>query len=500
VNKKPSINLFLFIILFFTVQTLTFAQNRQPAQPRLEPDPKAIEYFRIGSRSSGFSWAELAQICLWTSGDVNLTNIQKLTNAVTALNNSADLPRSDREKAEFILEYMHRNILKTYSLYQTRLDTIFTNGSFNCVSSAALYMILCKSAGLNTSGVMTKHHAFIIVHIEGNNIDVETTNRYGFEPGNRKEFHDQFGALTGFSYVPANNYRDRQTINQIELASLIFNNRIADFERANRYADAVPLAIDRAVLLLGDSITGNISSSAETIFENPEKDLFERLFNYGAFLLRANREEDALSWALAASAKYPDNARWQEFIMAAVNNRITRFLRDKKVSDARNFLNKNFSFLSREDNQKFDNLVTDAELLYRANNIKTDTEANEIINAAETARNNGKIDEGRSREIITFTVQKAAALLCAPPGRNWRAAIIYIENALSRFGANRDLEQNLKIYRDNLVADYHNRFATEWNKRNYAEAERILNEGLAEFPDNRQLLSNRETVNRQKSQ
>jgi hypothetical protein len=44
------------------------------------------------------------------------------------------------------------------------------------------------------------------------------------------------------------------------------------------------------------------------------------------------------------------------------------------------------------------------------------------------------------------------------------------------------------------ATDYHNRFATAWNRRNYDEAERILNEGLAKFPDDRQLLSNKETI------
>ena len=503
-NKKPLI-LVIIIILFFTVQTLAVSQNRQAFHPRLESDPKAAEYYRIGSRTSGFSWTEYAEICLWASGDVNLTNMQKLTNAVNSLINANDLPRSGKDRAEYILEFMHANILKAYSLNQTRVDTIFTNGRFNCVSSAALYAILCKAASVNTSGVVTRHHAFVIAHVDGQNIDVETTNRFGFDPGNRKEFHDQFGALTGFTYVPANNYRDRQTINQIELASLIFNNRIVEFEKANRFADAVPLAIDRAVFLLGNSITRENASSG-TIFENPRKELIDRLLNYGASLLRANREEDALVWAVSASAGYPDTARWQEFIMAAVNNRVARFLRERKIQNARNFLDANASLLSQEDFTRLDSQIIDSDLLRRANGIRTAAEADEILNDIETARNSGKLNQGRAREIIIFTTLKTAALLCAPTAqgsaqnRNWRAAIAYLENALSRFGANRELEQNLKTYRDNLATDYHNRFAAEWNRKNYAEAERILSEGLAEFPDNRQLLSNRETVNRQKTQ
>jgi hypothetical protein len=73
-----------------------------------------------------------------------------------------------------------------------------------------------------------------------------------------------------------------------------------------------------------------------------------------------------------------------------------------------------------------------------------------------------------------------------------------MENAINRFGPNRELEQTLQTFRQNRAGDFHNRFAAEWNRRNFEEAERILNEGLAEFPDNRQLLSNRETINRRR--
>ena len=48
----------------------------------------------------------------------------------------------------------------------------------------------------------------------------------------------------------------------------------------------------------------------------------------------------------------------------------------------------------------------------------------------------------------------------------------------------------------NRVSDFHNRFAAAWNRRNYDEARRILDEGLAEFPGDRQLLSDREIADR----
>jgi len=482
----------LAIIFSFSVKI--HAQN---VFPRVEPDSKALDYYRLGNKS-GYSWQELAEISLWSSGDSSLSGMEKIKTTVNALGTAIDPAASGKEKAEFILNYMHKNVLKSYSLYQTRLDILLLNGRFNCVSSAVLYVILCKSAGVDTSGVMTKDHAFVMVHINGQDIDVETTNSFGFDPGNRKEFHDSSGKITGFAYVPPQNYRDRQTINQIELVSLILNNRVGDLERSNNFAGSVPLAVDRAALLLGDSyaLTSEISTS-DFLFIDPRKDLMDRLLNYGASLLKANKEEECIRWAVFASSMYPDINRWQELFLAAVNNRISRFIKERKISDARTFLENQKIHITETNYSQLDSLIVDADILNKANNFKTAAEGNEIIVEIEQARGGGRLSEKRATELLTYTIQKIAITLSATPLRDWRAAISYLENAISKYGANRELEQSLRTYKGNLVADYHNRFAAEWNKKNFEEAERILNEGLDEFPNDRQLLSDKQIINRQ---
>ena len=363
------------------------------------------------------------------------------------------------------------------------------------MSSAVLYIILCEASGIKTSGVITKDHALVTVHINGEDIDVETTNRYGFDPGNRKEFHDQFGRSTGFSYVPARNYRDRQTISMIELVSIILNNRICEYEKQNRFFDAVPLSIDRAALLLGEPLADNPAVyQKDALFEDPRKEMMDKLVNYGAWLLRSNREEDCIRWANTASVKYPAAGRWQELTMAAVNNRIARYIKENKTSDARNFLSGQKETLTGENYIQLDSLLTDAEILRSANQIKNISEGDAVVKAIEQER--GKIGEKRALELRTFSVLKTASVLSAAPGRNWNAAIQYIEKALSAFGSNRELELALAAYQNNLAADFHNRFAAEWNKKNYEAAVRILNEGLAEFPVDRQLLEDKDFINK----
>ena len=500
--RKHSITAKLLILFFIVASASVFAQSRSVTFPKLEPDSKAIEYYNLNYDHRNYSWQQLAEISLWASGSAENTmpsNLDKIKSFIDAINNSPELPSGNKEKAGFILEFMHKNILRSYSLYQTRIDTLLSNGRFNCVSSAALYIILCESAGIKVSGVMTKDHAFAIIHIDGGNIDVETTNIYGFDPGNRKEFHDTSGNITGFAYIPAQNYRDRQTISAIELISLIMNNRIVDLERTNRYAEAVPIAIDRAALLYGNNLTiTNAADTSGNIFNDPRIDLRDRLFNYGATLLRANREQDALSWAAAASPLYPDPDRWHEFIIAAVNNQINRLIRANRADEARTFLEDQRKQLTEADYKHYDSLILDGQVLGRTNRIRTFNEGEAVVNELSLILETGRLDERRARELLTFAIQKTAQILSETPRGNWRAAMNYIQEAIVRFGVRRELEQSLEAYSANLATEYHNRFAAEWNRRNFSEAERILNEGLAEFPNDRQLLRNKETVERQR--
>ena len=510
---KPSIKRIAICVILLCGGAELFAQSAAGSRtlaaeafPRLEPDPRALEYARRGER--GYSWTDLAEISLWASGESpagrgGSSAMERIRAIAAELQSSPELPAAGRERAEYILTFMHKKLLKSYSLDQTRLDALLAGGRYNCVSSAALYMILARSAGLDVSGVMTRDHAFAAVHLGGGDIDVETTNPYGFDPGSRREFHDGFGKLTGFAYVPARNYRDRAAISPIELVSLIISNRISELETRGRFAEAAPLAIDRAALLMGEQYAGRPAGSASNgsggdsaapFFEDPRRDMMNRLFNYGAFLLKAGREEDCLRWTAFAAPHYPDEKRWGEFALAAVNNRIQKQVKAGHTGAAREFLDRHKTALNAADYALLDSLLVDAELLSGASGIRSVNDGDSVLAAIEQARNTRRLDEGRAAEILNFAIQKTAAILSATPGRDWLSAITYIEKAIARFGSSRDLEQTLRNYRSNRAADFHNRFASAYNKRQFEEAARILREGLAEFPDNRQLLADREAV------
>jgi tetratricopeptide (TPR) repeat protein len=479
---RNSLCLFFLFILSAGLSGLS-AQNF----PALEADPRAAGYGRQGT----YYWEDYGEIGLWASvtGEAAASgstdaNLRRIKDAAAELLASADLPSGEKDRGEYVLRWMHRKFLKNYSALQTRIDTLLSRGSYNCVSSAVLYLTFASAAGLETRGVLTKDHAFARVRVENEWIDVETTNPYGFDPGNRKEFHDQFGKSTGFAYVPARNYRDRAEISPLELLSLIIHNRIADLESKNRYTEAIPLAISRANLL-----RERRNAVSSPIFADPDKDMMDRIFNYGAYLMMQGKEDTALAWAKTAEPVFPDQARWQEFTDAATNNLIVKLCRSGKFAEAHRAFEENRDRIGAEKQKDIMGMIYDAELSDRSRKIRQASEEPELLSAIDSAEKGGFLQPERAGELRTFVIGKTAGFLSSK--RDWLAGIDYLEKALRSYGPNRELEANLAIFRGNRVSDIHNTFAGAFNKGQFDEAARILEAALAEFPDNRQLLQDK---------
>lgn len=473
-----------FIIIFLSLLQNFLCAQSNINRPRLEPDPSAFEFARLG-QNRNYSWQELLDMSLWASGadyTVNENVVRAaILESVEKLPESAELPLTKNEQGEYLLDYMHRNFLRNYSERQTRLDLLVNTGRFNCVSSAVLYTILASSIGLETNGILTRDHAFVQVNIGTELIDVETTTLYGYNPGSKKEFHDTFGNTTGFAYVAPRNYSGRSPISPLELVSLILTNRIADLESRGLFADAVGIAVDKAVLL---SMRTNPTDSL--FFTDPDKDARDRIFNYGALLIQNGKEEEALVWADAAEIPYPDE-RWQDFMFTAANNYLVKMIRTKKVADARVFLNMEVSRFSPENYEKLETLVGDAELVQISTSTLTAEEAEKALNTIARAESQGVISEERIAELRGFVLLKESERRAKTAG--WQEAITYLENAISTYGSQPQLQNALNVYKNNKAIDLHNQFAVLYNSRQFDEAHAFILNALQEFPGNRQLIS-----------
>jgi tetratricopeptide (TPR) repeat protein len=480
-SMKKKIPAVIFLISLGWSQAGAQSVSRGSSFPSLQTDPRALEYARWEAERP-YSWEEMAEVALWASGagdDARARYMARLQSAAAELARSPELPEKVRDRGEFVLSSLHGSLLKNYSEFQTRLDELLTNGRYNCVSSSVLYMILASSLGLEIRGVMTRDHAFVMVLAGDETIDVETTNPYGFDPGTRKEFHDNFGRLTGFAYVPVRNYRDRVSLSPLELISLILSNRIVSLEDQKRFGEAVPLALTRARLL---SLRKNPVVSP--FFTDPEKDALDRLYNFGVSLVRGGREEEALRWAALASRQFPGDS-WKEFISAAVNNLMIKLIRNRRFDDARALLTAQAPALSPESFAKLNLQITDAELVQRSTLIRTVEDAEACIRAINDAETYTGLPRARAEEMRTVIFLHAGEIRAAAAGV--QEAIFFLEEVIRQYGGNSRLEEALGVFRSNRVAEVHNQFAGLFNRGAYDEALRILRAGLEEFPNNRQL-------------
>lgn len=126
------------------------------------------------------------------------------------------------EKADIILQLLHKNLLKRYTGNDPRLSSVFKSGEYNCVSSTVIYNMLCDYFGIKSSAVVVPEHIFSNLNINGKNIDVETTVRYGFNPGLKRDIRDEFKKITGLVYVPISTGQ-REYINNFQLISYLYS-------------------------------------------------------------------------------------------------------------------------------------------------------------------------------------------------------------------------------------------------------------------------------------
>jgi tetratricopeptide (TPR) repeat protein len=219
----------------------------------------------------------------------------------------------------------------------------------------------------------------------------------------------------------------------------------------------------------------------------------DRLFNYGAALVKAGREQDALLWAGTAGQRYPDEGRWREFSAAAVNNLLVKLLRSQRIGDARNELLLNAARLNPGDFDRLDAMVLDAELVQRVGRLETADEAHLALESLAAAGSRSVLPESRIAELRTAVFLKEGARLAAE--RGFPEAIAYTEEAIANYGDSPSLQNTLRVFRANQVAILHNTFADLYNQGDYEGARRIIRTALEEFPHDRRLTADFNLVN-----
>lgn len=427
------------ILLYGCLFILAAFPQQATVDPRLNPSDTVL---RLSGMTEPLPLSVLIDASLFLS-EVDSTYLSEGRAKLTALiEELAQWSAGKDDKAvlsEQILLFMHKQLLGRYSERVTRFDELLERGVYNCVSSAVLYMIFARSVGLDVRGVKTKDHAFCLVRLDDGDFDVETTNVYGFNPGERKEFSDQFGRTTGFTYVPPSNYHERSEIGELALLSLIPANRSSLLNDGKRFAEAIGPAVD-AYTLSGD------------------RDSYEKMIsvmvNLASWHNIKNLFEEGIVYVDRVTALYGMDSRLEKSRTDLLHNWIVHLIDQDDLEGAAALVEKKHSSAELDKKQWFEFRVY----------------------------------------IFQLEAQKIAQ------GGQSFAALRHIEKAIQELGKDRRLLKSRGVYRRNIEVEAHNEMVAAFNAREYDKAKMIIEQALEILPDSRYLKRDLEIVRKAKEE
>ena len=399
------------------------------------------------------------------------SSISQLKKSLQEEGDGAEQPLGDR-----VLAFMHETVTRVYREEQTGLDVLLDSGVYNCVSSSLLYTILARSVGLSVGTINTPDHVFCTVETDQGPIDVETTNSFGYNPGEKKQFFDKFGR-TGFTYVPPGNYRLRTGTNDRGLLAFVLQNRIAALERTRDYHRAVELAVDRYTILKD---------------EEAEQALVKEFTNYAALLNEKTEYARAFDFLETVTELYGNKASYHAIANILVNNKMTTLVRQNEFSRAKSFVEEKLSdgFIETEDAEQYLYKIEDQRVYTEINRLHFE----EAFSVLKHSYSQNKLPQDRFKEYTEYLYLKKAQTSVEEQG--WLAGLDVIEEAETVVGKTCKLSEAEGVFKHNYAADVHNRFAKLYNNGNYALAEEVLATGLEQVPGSSILLKDKRILDR----
>jgi hypothetical protein len=159
---------------------------------------------------------------------------------------------------------------------------------------------------------------------------VETTIQYGFDPGTRKEFFDEFGRTTGFRYVEPTNYKYRKSISDVHLLSLIVQNRLTSGNSKK----------DPGTLRLAMDWYGQIAD------QGAAKELVYAWNKYVQWLNRKERYDDAILFVKYFKTQFGTTQFLRQSVQTLVYNQIVILIEKKRLDAAERLLDETTDALS----------------------------------------------------------------------------------------------------------------------------------------------------------
>ena len=401
-------------------------------------------------------------------GEQILSRYRELEAAVLSPETAALPPMAKGEK---ILTLMYEKVLRQYAKNQTRVDLLFMDGSYNCVSSSVLYFALAREAGLQVAGQETPEHAFCSVYIDGKKIDVETTNPGGFNPGVKK-IVEQTEKSTRYFVVPKKYYSGRKEVGERKFISLVGRNMVSMMNDRGNYEQGIPLSAARLVFV-GNAIekdTVAVRKDFDTLAGNYAIDLDQK----------QKKSETALEWLQAVSDRWGITADLQRKFDTIAYNCAVNYLNLKEYDQARRAFDEYKNRLSQKNALSIDQMIYSAWLDGSVEGLSPDETIAFLHEERKGPRAKEKSLINRMNQLEEYAwYQKLKPLF---DGEDYLSAAELAEEGLNYVPSSRNLQTIKAQCLKNYAIDIHNAFADLANAGKYQEAQTILLEGLEKVP------------------
>ncbi|MCL2792811.1 MAG: hypothetical protein FWD87_06945 [Spirochaetaceae bacterium] len=470
----------LILILLFGFILSSFTQQTAAAIPAaLIPDPDAVAL----NRAQSLTATEFMYYAFRFSG-VSRENAQLFVQRYEALASNLSLHYQRNninladpfQKGEAILHFMHENLLRRYAGTGTRLDELFDRGVFNCVSSSVVYYALAMQNNLDVRAIRTRGHVFCAVIIDGKIIDVETTNRFGFNPGEKREVITALGNI-GIAYVPPGNYRDRVEISAKELLALVLSNRIGELQRRGDCINAVPIAVDRhAVLGTDASLSG----------------MMDVFINHALHLSNRGDSRSAIIFLSQAASVYE-----HEVLITTANdlfhNRVVLYFSRNQISQARDFYRafETNPIINSAIKQNVFNQINQKELYFFVHNNRFGPSRAKILEYYVQ----NFINKTNKNEFLVFVYGRESIRLLN--GNDWVNALNIAQQGVQETERDPRMVKHEEDIKHDIGVVFHGRFVNFYNRGDIANAIAAVQEGLRIVPDSELLHAALERLARQ---
>lgn len=381
------------------------------------------------------------------------------------------------DQGEYILTFLHENLFSRYSYGGSCLINLFEKGIYNCSSSSIVYTAYAMKFNIPLKGVLAPQHMFCSVLIADEYIDVETTNKFGFDPGVKKTYIDSNGReRTSFSRKK--NYPWREDLNILEILSQVLHNNISNESKKKNYMVVIQAAINNHFLL-------QTEESYET--------LLDMCSNYVYDLSKKKMTIEALMFLESFAENFETNAKLIEITSGIFNNGIihhvgTSYPSEEEIKQAESLFNtyKNNSLIDEATINESKKLIDLRKIWLFVENSSFSQATQEI----DSYFQNDQLYQQDYDQLIQYVYHNEINRLIE--NKLWEEAIFYATEA----GNKSTKSNNLIILTNRMISTFfHNSYVTSFNKQDFQTAKEILEEGLAFIPNDKILLYDLKTVN-----